>query len=473
MIREIAAKDLLESRRESLVVVLTAVCVVLLAAGTFIGTQRDAEFARERTAAELVDREVWLNQGERNPHSAAHFSRYAFRSSSPLSLVDPGINDYAGIALWMEAHFQNPAEFRRAEDSGELARSVQLSPATLFLVALPLLIFVAMCASVAGEREDGTLRQLIASGISGRAFFLGKMVGGLRLVLPGFLVLSVAVTAVALARASAPISLDAVARSASMLALYLLYVLCCAAVAIGVSALFRTRQAALLTLICVWALMTVVAPRLAADLGRTLYPSPDARVVSAQLQAASDIYYADAASQEAIRQAALDEYGVTAVEDLPISYGAYVLQRSEELSFPEFERVFGLIDQRHSRQSDVARTLTPLTPLIPARNLSRGFAGTDLAHQAHFVNAAEDHRREMIRMLNEDYMYNSGEAGSEYTAGREVWEQFRDFSYQPLPLGQAWRLYLLDAALLLAWVIAASGAAFVLVRRALRAEGAS
>ena len=90
MIREIASKDLLASRRESLLIVLTAVCLALLIAGAFVGMQRDAEFARERAAAELADRDAWLNQGDRNPHSAAHFSRYAFRASSPLALVDPG-----------------------------------------------------------------------------------------------------------------------------------------------------------------------------------------------------------------------------------------------------------------------------------------------------------------------------------------------------------------------------------------------
>ena len=357
----------------------------------------------------------------------------------------------------MEAHFQNPAEFRRAEDSGELARSMQLSPATLFLVALPLLVFVAMYASIAGEREDGTLRQLIASGIGGRAFFLGKLIGGLRLVLPVFLVLFVAIAAMALATASAPIGPDAIVRAASMLALYTLYLVACAAIALGVSALFRTRQAALLALICAWALMTVLAPRLAADLGRSLYPPPDARAVSAQLRTASETYYADPESQEAIRQSVLDEYGVSAVEDLPIAYGAYVLQKSEELSFPEFERVFGLIAQRHAEQNDVARALTLLTPLVPAINLSRGFAGTDLAHQNHFVAAAEAHRREMIRMLNEDYMFNSGRSGFAYTVGREVWERFRDFSYRPLSLAQAWRVYLKDVILLLAWVAAALG----------------
>ena len=472
MIREIASKDLLTSRRESLLIVLSAVCVALLVAGTFIGMQRDAEFARERTAAELVDRSVWLNQGERNPHSAAHFSRYAFRSSSPLALLDPGIGDYAGTALWMEAHFQNPAEFRRAEDSGELARSVPLSPAILFLVALPLLVFVAMYASIAGEREDGTLRQLIASGMRGRAFFLGKLVGGLRLVLPVFLVLYVAIAAMALATASAPIEPDTIARAASMLALYALYLVSCVAIALGVSALFRTRQAALLALICVWALMTVLAPRLATDLGRSLYPSPDARVVTAQLEAASRTYSTDPDGQEAVRQSVLDEYGASAVEDLPIAYNAYVLQKAEEASFPEFERVFGSIAERHAEQNNVARALTLLSPLVPAMNLSRGFAGTDLSHQNHFANAAEAHRRAMIRMLNEDYMYNSGAAGAAYTAGREVWEQFEDFSYTPLTLGQAWRLYLTDAILLLVWAVAGVGAAYLLVRRAFRGEGA-
>ena len=472
MIRHIAWKDSLNSRRESLMVVLASVCVVLLIVGAFAGMQRNAEFARERLSAERVDHAVWMNQGQRNPHSAAHFSRYAFRSASPLALVDPGIGDFAGIAIWMEAHFQNPAEFRRAEDSGELARSIQMSPATLFLIAMPLLVFVATYASIAGEREDGTLRQLIASGIGDRTLFLGKLMGGFRLMLPALSILFVAITAMALASNSGEVNLEAIGRACSMLVLYVLYLVCCVAIALGVSALFRTRQAALLALIAIWAAMTVLAPRLGTDLARTVHPTPDARDVLTQLQAASGTYYADTDRRTAIEQSVLEEYGVSRVEDLPIYYGAYVLQKSEELSFPEFERIYGSIARVHAQQNDLARALTLLSPFIPAANLSRGFAGTDVAHQKHFIGAAETHRREMVRMLNEDYMYNSGGKGVAYTAGVEVWEKFRDFSYRQLPLAHVWPLYLKDMTLLLLWLAGSLAGAFMLVRRAVRAEGA-
>lgn len=471
MIAEVARKELMLARRETLVLILGAVCAVLLAVATLAGMQREAEFARERAAAEHADRAVWMNQGDRNPHSAAHFSRYAFRPSAPLALMDPGISDFAGVAVWLEAHFQDPAEFRRAEDSGELARYVPISPASLFLIALPLLIFVALYASIAGEREDGTLRQLVASGAGVKTVYAGKFIAGLRLVLPVFAVVFVLTVAVSLAATPAPVGMDTVVRIIAMLLLFLAYLGCCIAIAIAVSACFRTRQGALLGLVCTWAVMTVIGPRLAADVGASLTPPLDARTVTRDLEAASYTYYNDEDRQEQIKQDLLHEYGVAAVEDLPIEYGAYTLQVSEELSFPEFDRVYASVAARHRAQNDIARLFAVLTPMIPAANLSRGIAGTDSIHQSDFVTAAESHRRDMIKLLNEDYMVNAGAAGYGYTADAGLWERFSDFDHPPLTLAQSWSAYLTDLVLLLAWLAFAVVAAYALVRRAFRAEG--
>ena len=69
----IAEKDLLLLRRESLVKPLLIATGVLLAAALLAGLQREQVFDKERTAASMADKEIWMNQGDRNPHSAAHF----------------------------------------------------------------------------------------------------------------------------------------------------------------------------------------------------------------------------------------------------------------------------------------------------------------------------------------------------------------------------------------------------------------
>ena len=234
----IANKDRLLLRRESLVKPLLIATAILLAASMLAGLQREQVFDKERTSATVADKEIWMNQGDRNPHSAAHFSRYAFRPAASLALIDPGTNDFAGQAVWMEAHYQDPAVFRRAEDASELGRFTLLTPAFLILVGGPLLIFLTMHGAIAGEREDGTMRQLLATGVGAGQFFRGKLRAGLSSAMwvytPVFLVLAM----VALLATPGGVTADGVFRAGAM---YLTFAICRRCAARGKALFWRWR----------------------------------------------------------------------------------------------------------------------------------------------------------------------------------------------------------------------------------------
>ena len=466
----IVRKDVLVLRREALLTVLLAATVVLVLVSLLAGLQREQVFAKEKAAAEQTDKTVWMDQGDRNPHSAAHFSRYAFRTASPLALLDPGTNDFAGLAVWMEAHYQDPAVFRRAEDGGELSRYALLSPAFLLLTAAPLLIFLMLHASIAGEREDGTLRQLLATGVGARQFFSGKLGAGWGITMLVYTAVFLLIAAFSALTTPAHFSADTALRLATLYVVYAVYLSICVALALAVSALFRTRQAAFLALAGVWTLMVVLAPRLGSDAGVAMSPQPDARAVAGELSAASNIWFADKERQQQIQDELLERHGVTDVADLPINYSAYTLQVSEDLSVPEFERVYDELDERYRAQESVLRGFSLLSPAIAAGSLSRGAAGTDRAHQKAFTVAAELHRRDMVRLLNEDYMFNAGDAGSSYTADATLWAQFEDLDHELPALAAVGGRYAADAALLLLWLAVAMYAAYACVQRAIRHE---
>jgi ABC-2 type transport system permease protein len=89
--------------------------------------------------------------------------------------------------------------------------------------------------------------------------------------------------------------------------------------------------------------------------------------------------------------------------------------------------------------------------MLPVRSLSMALAGTDLAHHRAFVGAAEDYRRKMQRVLNNDIAQNA-RPGVAYTAGPELWSKVPEFDYA-LPgvgwvLAQNWPSVLL----LVAWL---------------------
>ena len=127
-------KELLEAVRDRRFSILLTVALALALMSSLDGWQRTVDDMQHRAAARDADRIVWLGQSETNPHDAAHFGRYAFRSVAPLSAFDSGITPYTGSAVWTEAHFQNPASLRQAEDIVLVAPLTNLTPAWVIRV---------------------------------------------------------------------------------------------------------------------------------------------------------------------------------------------------------------------------------------------------------------------------------------------------------------------------------------------------
>jgi ABC-2 type transport system permease protein len=88
------------------------------------------------------------------------------------------------------------------------------------------------------------------------------------------------------------------------------------------------------------------------------------------------------------------------------------------------------------------------------RSLSMALAGTDFAHHRDFVVAAEEYRRAIQRVMNDDITRNA-KPGAAYVANADLWSRVREFDYA-LPnarwaLGQAAP----SLMLLLAWLAGA------------------
>ncbi|WP_172438978.1 hypothetical protein [Porphyrobacter sp. TH134] len=81
----IAAKDWREFIRDRRLLIASALMIVLalLALALALSWQRIASHEADRRAAEAGDRQTWLEQGEQNPHGAAHFASWAFRPLTP------------------------------------------------------------------------------------------------------------------------------------------------------------------------------------------------------------------------------------------------------------------------------------------------------------------------------------------------------------------------------------------------------
>lgn len=469
MIGAIIGKELTEIRRDGRALGLLGIVGLLLVLGLTTGLATENAREREVLQAQADDSAVFLEQGEKNPHSAAHFSRMAHKPVAPLASFDPGVSSYMGQVIWLEAHSRNPAMFRAAEDAPELGRLENFSIAGVLTLILPLLVVLMGYGSIAGERERGTLRQLVGSGASPIYLLLGKFI-----VIAG-MAFAVLVAAVAISTSFSLLSLsesgfsgsDLVLRGLSLLFVYGLYIVCLTAVTLLVSMLVAEARTALLLLLGIWVVTVVGLPRLSASIAEQVYPSPDSATfwkdTRASLQAnrppsESEDYVA--VEREVIERALGRELRVDELDDLEINRGALRLEVSEVIDQEAFNAAYAELFANYEKQKNLRRMLSVLSPTIALQHLSRAYSGTDIGAHEHFSLEAERQRNDIVRAMNEDMMLNGAGESFGYLSPPEFWETVPEFDYRPPSVATAWSESARDLAILLFWGLVAMAAMF-------------
>lgn len=450
--QEIMAKDWTEFRRDPRFVVMALVASVLALAAVTTAYVRVVAWETDRVATEARDRQTWLNQGERNPHGAAHFSSWAMRPLTPTALLDPGVVPYSGTAIWMEAHKQNAARNRPVQDSASAFDLGQFSLGWTLQIVVPLLLFVLGAGLMARERERGTLRLIVASTGDGSKVVDAKFNALARTaaIFLGPVLVAGAVAAMLLA---GRVDADSLLRLGAWLTAYGAFLFVMIAAAVTVSTFSRTTSRATIALVGIWLVAVLLIPRMASGISGAVAPTPAAEVFAASI-AADRMKYADghASPVAALTAIILKRYNVGRVEDLPVSMGGLQLEEGERQGNLVFDRHFGDLTAIYQQQRTILRLVGALSPVTSLQNISTSLAGTDLPSQLAFQGQAEAHRRVVVTMLNSDMIQNAGRADFDYKTDRRLWSRTPEFAFRQPPLDAVARAVWADILVLLGWV---------------------
>lgn len=434
MILAIARKEFLDAWRDGRFRIAAVVVIALLGVSLLLAWQQVQRTRSEHAAAAALERENWLNQGEKNSHSAGHYGVYVFKPLAPLAVFDRGLEPFVGTTVFLEAHRQNQAAFLPAQDATAMRRFGELTAATGLQLLAPLLIVLLTFGTLAGERERGTLRQVMSLGVRPRDLVLGKALGlGVALAV---LLLPVAVFGVvALAKLPGGDAGGAWLRLGWLGGAYALYLAAILALCLTISAVASTARAALAILLVCWAANAVLAPRLGADFAQRVLPTPKLAefemAMNKAVQEGLDGHSPRQQQLQAFAQETLKKHGKTRLEELPFNFNGLVMLESERLAGEVFDHHFGRLWDRLEAQDLLVTWAGLAAPLLGLRSASMALAGTDFTHHRHFAVAAEQHRRNFVKVLNEDMMNNT--SGGHGVVGRALWEKLPAFRYDPPP----------------------------------------
>jgi ABC-2 type transport system permease protein len=436
-IARLIARDelrLMLRNRVALIAFALIVLLTLVAVASSWAHQRGVADLRARHQHEAEH--AFDAQPDRHPHRMVHYGHFIFRPLSPLAAFDPGVDAFTGNSMFLEGHRQNTANFGDVRQGSLLVRFGQLTPAFVLQIVAPLLLIFLGFGTLARETERGTLSLLMLQGAS-----RGQVVAGKLLAL-GLVALAAATPAMLglLAIATQP-----GAPALPMLAIaagYLLYLALWVVLVLLVSAVVRRSRDALLVLVALWAVTTVLLPRAAPGVATGIVPL-DNRLqtdvaIARDLRRLGDSHNPDDPHFVQFKQALLDRYRVTRVEDLPVNYKGVMALEGERLTAALFDRYAARSHAAQERQNALVNATGLLSPAIALRALSMAAAGTDVAAHRRFLEQAERYRYALVQRLNrmqaEDVSYADDvatDAGADRRKriGAANWQAVPDFRF--------------------------------------------
>jgi len=446
--------------RTKLALTIVVIGTLLTIAAAVVNTIKMEQTAHEREHLQRSSESQFLDQPDRHPHRMVHYGHYVFRTPSPLSIIEPGVDAFTGTAIFLEGNRQNSAMFAEQRQSAGLTRFSSLTQSFLALVLAPLFIILIGYGSVSREREAGTLTLLLSQGTTRWQLIFGKL---LALVTASSLFLLPLLLACLYVAFSSESPLVVLLFCLS----YAIYFILWATVVTACSALFEKSSVSFTVLIVVWMAACVLLPRLGSSVATNAAPSmgkleSDFKVEE-KLRSLGDGHDVNDPAFKKLREDLLAKYNVDSVDDLPVNFRGVVAQYSEDRQAKVLNEFAESRMGEELEQAHIARQFGWLSPTVSVRAISTILAGTSIETHHRFLREAESLRLEFVQGLNKvhveklDYKLDMNRNASEEASDKAVvsadnWALLSEFNFKP----EAANIRILNALIyflqLCAWV---------------------
>lgn len=465
MIFYIAKKEMKEIGRSKSFLWMVIIIVAMGSTSFFVSHTHFTAKEDQHELARTGERDRWLGQGSKNPHSAAHYGTYAFKPNFALSLVDPGVEKFTGVSVFLESHTRNEAEQVAAADQTGLSRFGDITPDFILLFIIPLIIIIMSHQTVTRERQAQTLRLVKMQGVSNFQFIAGKWLGNyLPIVVLTTIIFLIATFTIALVDPSFDWSFIF-----AMNMVYLIYFAIITSISVSISTLSKSSGISLVSLLVFWIVSCLAIPKIASSYTNGEYPYPSRQqfqnAVAEDKSKGIDGHDPWNEASKKLEQETLQTYQVSSLEELPFNFDAYRMQKGEEHEAEVYFKHYEILKGVYKQQSDVYRNLAVLSPFLPVRFMSMSLAHTDYSSHWNFTDAAEKHRLEMQKILNTNFAENSKLGEWSYKADESLLTRIPEFEFQPLGFSETIQANRSNISILILWSLASFGFLFIASKR--------
>jgi ABC-2 type transport system permease protein len=442
---------------------LTLLLGLSLGLATYVGWQNFKTQNNHRLHYKELVRAQWLAKPDKHPHRMAHYGYLAFREKHELSFFDFGIESFAGVSIFLEAHKQNTVNFSEAGFSNGMLRFGEISVAMVLQLLVPLLIFFLGYNSISAERESGTLKILLCQNVSWKQLLWGKTLGIIGVCLSIFIPLMLLTILLWASLSHWQISSDASLRLMVLIFSYAIYFFIVSVITVLVSAFARSSKSALTTLLACWIFFMVIMPRITQAIGVKIYPSPSkiefADAITIDIHKQGDSHNPDDPHYAAIKDSLLKTYGVTDVKKLPFNYGGYIMAEGEKITSKIYSNHQKELNKIFEKQNSITMVAGFMNPYLSLKHISMAITASDFNTFVDFQNQAEAYRYQLAQKMNKlqiDKISNiaPGEGEKPLAISKANWAEQPDFNYHFGKLSLVITNELLALSALTCWLLA-------------------
>ncbi len=412
--------------------------IVLAASSTWIAA-RDYNLRLDGYRERVANEEKEL----RTVSVYSYLQPLVVRPPEPLSVLDQGFDSGLGTDVKIN-RFAIPVEATGGRRGNELLASVPAVDLTAVVSAvLGLLAMLLTCDAVTGEREGGTLKAILANGVSRQAVLVGKLAGSLlAITLPlaaGLLVSLVIFTL----EVKEPLTSGQWLRVGGLAGSYLAYLSLALLLGFLISLHVRGTSRALSLSVLVWLLFTIVIPgaawAAASDLVATeRFKQTTEREITELnerqdrlLARESHPLRAAISGHTAISFANGESRAVRYRNGSATFYAALAkhYRFEAESGARHAAAVYGLrqrYEERLRQGERLGAALAAVSPAFLLDRLSESFAGTSVAECDRFLAASRRYRTEILA----------------YVDGKDAFSSWRWFTDDDPGQLHPWPLYL-------------------------------
>ncbi len=116
MIASIINKEFISTVRDGRLLTLGCSLLLIFIGFLLASTHQLQQLRQEKQSVGITAKQQWDTLSVKNPHSAAHYGIYMFKSDLPVAALDSGLRPFVGQSLWLEPHKRNLERFNPSAD---------------------------------------------------------------------------------------------------------------------------------------------------------------------------------------------------------------------------------------------------------------------------------------------------------------------------------------------------------------------